>query len=517
MDPIHPHPYAPSSLKSSVAWYTRPVTLVILAVLVAGLLFGARPENRAAVMMAAVNFAVICIACVRLVKHRRMSSLVPVLVLAWFALGWPLGTVLFGILTPDIYYPLPRWRSYMLDGNLRLQLATFVFVTTYVLTFLATRPRGESDLPMRPNADEARRLLAILVPVCLLTTMAIAVASVAAKGSALQYVALGTQKYIIGFYLVIGGLILYLRSSTILFLIGFLALATLFFFVGNARGQAARPVVLIVGGLLFLSAVKGRTKMLMMATIAIGGPILLVIGNTTRELMGSGGFSNFSARLQALANWKEVLGESSVVIRTFGRLFSTGGHAIITSSPERVPYMHFSLFAYCREIFSTLFIPQRIIYYAPYSETITLNNYGFHVIPGGHSVELSMIGSFWMVGGYLAVFLGAIAVGLFHSAIAHWIACASRRSVLKGAVFLAGLSAQLLWTQNLAFPSHVKVTVWSAAFAGLFYHLVFKPLARLQSRPTAGPPRYPYPNSTPSYPSTWRPSTPYERTPVRHL
>ena len=102
-----------------------------------------------------------------------------------------------------------------------------------------------------------------------------------------------------------------------------------------------------------------------------------------------------------------------------------------------------------------------------------------------------MIGSFWMIGGYVAVVIGGIALGLFHAAVSHWVSRATRRSILKGALYLAGVSMPLIWAQNFAFPAHLKATIWAGGFTALFYHLVVKPLAGLESpTPTAFSPPY---------------------------
>ncbi|MCB9853105.1 MAG: hypothetical protein H6819_08415 [Phycisphaerales bacterium] len=475
----YPQPQGP--VGQGVTWYTRPTTIGVFLVAICALIFVPSAEYRSAVIFGAFNFALICFFCVRFVRHRKLSSLIPVLFFAWVALGWPLGTVIFGLASPDMCYDIPAGRRYVLDGNLRIQVVTLVFVVTYAATFFILRPRGAPDLPIRPPEYQVRRLLYVLLPICLGLTVSLAVVTVTMQQNAVSYVAFGLQKYIIGLYLVIGGCILYLRFPTLLFIAATLAGATLIFFVGNARGMAARPVVLIIAGVLFLSTVKDRTKLLMLLSVCIGMPLLLVIGNTTRTLSKTVGFTDFAYRLSLLTEWDKVLENSPIFTSTFGRLFSTGGHAIITNSPERVPFMAFEASKYGLEIVASLFVPGTIWFYAPYSVTTNLNNYGFHLIPGGHSVELSLIGSFWMIGGYVAVFLGAIATGMFHAALAHWINAAARRSILKGAIYLAGISLSVLWCQNLAFPDHLKVTIWAGAFMVLLYHLVLKPFSGLET------------------------------------
>lgn len=462
---------------SIVAWYTRPTFIVIFLVLLGALVLVPAAEYRSAVLMAAVNFSLICYACIQLLKQLRLSSLVPFLFLVWVAVGWPLSTVVFGLIEPNMYYDLPVGRRYMLDGNLRIQLSVLLFLIAYLTTFFALGPRNRRDLPIQVESERARSFLKVVLPICLGETLLLAMIYVTHMENALSYFVQGFLKYITGLYLIVGALILAMRFSTKLIISLILCGTGFVFLLGNSRGLAANPVVLIFAGVLFLSTLKQKTKLSILLMGTIGMPILLVIGNTTRTLLGNVGKADISARLHAMGEWNEVLRESSVILSTFGRLFSTGGHAIITDSPERVPFMDFSLGRYCLDVFSSLFIPERIWYFAPYSNTSILNSYGFRIILGGHSVELSMIGSFWMLGGFLAVFLGGMLVGILHTMIAHWINAASRRSVLKGLFYLSGVSFQILWGQNLAFPAHLKVVVWSAFFAVLFYHIIIKPLS----------------------------------------
>src|SRR5262249_55905182 len=168
-----------------------------------------------------------------------------------------------------------------------------------------------------------------------------AVSQIVSLPGPLVYIAAGSYNYLHGLMLMVGVLFLRLPMETRLRALLFMALAGAFYLIGNARGLAVLPATLFVVGLIFLSDIQQRYKTWTIVAVCTALPLALVIGNTTRTLMGSIGFADLGSRLSALAEWQEVLRRTPVLAATFERLFFVGGHSIIAHAPQHFPHRHF--------------------------------------------------------------------------------------------------------------------------------------------------------------------------------
>jgi hypothetical protein len=102
---------------------------------------------------------------------------------------------------------------------------------------------------------------------------------------------------------------------------------------------------------------------------------------------------------------------------------------------------------------------------------LILRDYGF-MITEKTSVEISMIGSLWLMGGYFPVFFGGIALGSLHWLLV-WIL---RRnwaiSKMKAFIYFAILSQEIFWAPNISLIDHWHDVVYRIALAFVLYRVM---------------------------------------------
>ena len=235
------------------------------------------------------------------------------------------------------------------------------------------------------------------------------------------------------------------------------------------------PWVMIVFGLLLFSEWPARRKAILALVCVIAFPFLIVLGEVTRGF-AKGNLESIGERTELMSHWQEFFSQNSVFGQTMGRLFSTGGHSIITMTPQEVPYLDFNPMQYGAEMALAVFVPGKFYSDYYYSTTYHLNNYGLRVIIGGTSVELSLPGSLWMLGGWLPVFFGAIVTAMLHLLVMYWLRAATRKSVYKGLFYLAMVTGVIIWGFNLDLIYHARSVVRGMLAAIMLWHLVVRPL-----------------------------------------
>jgi hypothetical protein len=469
--------------RSRGASHTRPQylnwPLLAVFVLVVALLGLAVPEHLLpAVLLACVNLLLLGVAIVYCLWERTLQGLIPAMFLTWLGVAWPLASVYFALAAPEASYVTLAGQRQFLFGNWRLQVATLVFTAIYlgVVTVFRRRYAAWHNPPAAAPLD--RRAATVALAIAMAAIALNAVSKLRPFPVALQYLADGGYLYLHGLTLMVGVLFTRLTFRVRVATIVFLAVAAAFYSIGNARGMAALPIALFLIG-LFFSDLKPRWKMWMLGAALVCFPIALVVTNTTRVVTKTIGFQDLDARVDALGEWHAVLSQTPVLTSTFGRLFFTGGHTIVTMSPEHYPYVPFSARRYLGEFFMRM-LPRRYSGELYYSEPPNrlLGNYGFHITEE-NSVPLSMLGALYMLGGFVPLALGAAGIAVFHNAVGRALYQTGRRSRYFELFLFSLMASEILWGQNRDPISHVRAIVWSAAAAGLLYLCVLRPFLRL--------------------------------------
>jgi hypothetical protein len=456
-------------------WLIIPlaVTMIVLAVLIVLL---TEPRHLLGAVLAYVNLIIIGTAAVYFVRQRTLQGLIPVLFLAWFAMGWPLPTIYFATMFPsEAYHPFADERE-ILYGAVWVQTVVLVFLVTYLTTLRLFQGRYQPWIHSPENQETDRRAGSVVLWMVMAAITLHAVSQVIPPPGPLGYVANGSYNYLHGLMLMVGVLFLRLNVETRLRALLFMALAAAFYLIGNARGLAVLPATLFAIGLIFVSDISQRYKTWAIILACAGLPLALVIGNTTRVLLGSIGFQDIGTRLNALGEWQEVLRRTPVLVSTFHRLFFVGGHSIIAYTPEYFPYLEFSWTHYGWE-FVTRLLPGKLFYAPFYSDNERLRAYGF-LITEATSYPLSLLGSLYMLGGVVPVAMGAVAFGLFHTLLGRLIAIASRRTSYLGLFIFSMIASTLIWSQNVDLITNVRVTMWRILSGFVLYLAILRPLVR---------------------------------------
>jgi hypothetical protein len=247
----------------------------------------------------------------------------------------------------------------------------------------------------------------------------------------------------------------------------FLPCFVFFYTLGNARLMAMMPTMLFIFGVLFASKISPKTKLIILVSLVLLVPIYLVIGNATRILTGSIGFENLGYRFEALKDWRQAAQQTTPLRALFGRLFFTAGHTIIIETPEYYPYRDFEFIPYFKEFFLML-LPGRIYYRPYYSGSIVLTDYGF-MITEQTSVEVSLIGNLWLMGGAWIVFIGGIFTAGLQYLLIKVIRRAWRRSQFKAMLYVGLISSLLFGASGQDIMSNWRNIVWQLIYGFLFY------------------------------------------------
>jgi MFS family permease len=287
-------------------------------------------------------------------RKKTLAAMVPVLFVAYLLLAWPVATIYFAIFHPaQAYYHVISGPVSFFESGIRVQLCVTLFITGYFsVMFYALRNKGfQDEIPL----SNPRLFALISFGMALSVIFFNAFSKVAYLGKVLAYFANGLFNYCQGLVFIVGALIKRLPVIFIILGIGALGVSVLFYTIGNARGMAMFPVILLLIGLLFFSGISRKTKVILVICAILFFPTYIVIANTTRVLLRTIGFAEgISYRFQVLKEWRAAKPETSATSFTLGRLFFTGGHSIISRTPSEHPYRLFLPDLFIREIFDDI-------------------------------------------------------------------------------------------------------------------------------------------------------------------
>ena len=463
---------APRPERSKVAWFTWP-TLIPLVFLPGLILLATPGEYLAGAMLAYVNCLIGGCGVVHFVRQRTLGALIPVLMLTLLLLAWPVASIYFAIFDNDISYVLRSGTLITnLSGNVRLQLVTLIFLVSYLAPAMLLIRKPPTVTPT--VVTRGRSVLVacgVLGGVVLVVGLNI-LSKLITLPDTMVYIVDGSLLYFNGLTFVIGAYFGHLPKSLRVFTLAFLVAAGYFYTLGNARGMALVPFGMFLFGLLFCADVSQKWKLSILGLFLVLFPVYIVIGNTTRVLLRrGGGFEDLSYRAQVLGRWREVRQSTSALSATLGRLFFTGGHSIVTRTPEQLPYMDFSLTGYTTELLGRL-LPARFYYNPYYGTNANLLRYGF-LITETTSVEISLIGGMWMLGGAGFVVAGGVASALLHAWLARILRKAGESSPHKALVYMGVIGPGVLFWTSFDLISDFRTVVWRLIAAGVLYYLGF--------------------------------------------
>lgn len=439
---------------------------------------GVHSEHLVGVLLALINCLVVGTAIVKLANKRSLCSVLVIIFLLWPTIGWCLGTIYFAIFMPH---------TELLNGSAKLQAVILIFMILY-LTLIFYILRDEK--PYMHLAEPAGRRLNFVTLLFLLFTFCFfAVTKVwELPGGGIAGTLFG---YSFCVPLVAGIQATYMRRKDKLFLIVLFGLIVFFFTLANRRRYAMIPILSFLLGYFLLSRGRTKTKLLFVLILLFGFPTYMVIGNTVRYFVGKAGYEDLGKSLYALKGWKYAAEKAEWADSVFTRLFYSGGHAIITETPDSIPYVGFSPVEYIRET-SIAFIPEKFMDRkefeagAKYAGNYVLNNYGISkfYITREHQVGVTSLGHFWLLGGWPFIIAGAIILALLHGLVFKIINRALIRKPEMALFLTACMLQSVIEMSGIDFINIMRLLFWRMVLGTAFYYIFINPFLK-RERPVS--------------------------------
>jgi hypothetical protein len=467
--------YPEQAVPPKPTWLNWLVGIGLLIVFITSLA-GARDRHAPGVFLAFLNCLLVGLAVIRLAAKRSLSSIIPITFVLWPVLGWCVGTIYFAAFTPT---------TPLLNGSVRLQCVIMLFMVLYlaIVFFLLRRDISYVHLP----EPVGRRLNVVALYFFSLTAFLFAVTKVFQLPGEGIVGTLFSYSYCLP--LLIGAQVTYLRLRHKIYLIVIFCMLLAFFALANRRRYGITPIFAFAVGVFFLSRMRTKTKLVLLVILMLGFPTYMIIGNTVRYFVGRAGYEDFGRSLYAMRGWRYVAGEAKWMDSVFNRLFFTGGHAVITETPSPVPYVGFSPDVYLKETAISLIpgkIIDRIAFHerATYAGNFVLNNYGLarFYITREHQVGVTILGHFWLLGGYPYIIVGALIIALLQGLIFFVI----NKFVLRRPQFALFITACMMWSaiemSGTDLISTIRNLFWRLVLGVAFYWVFFVPFLKRSSQ-----------------------------------
>ena len=452
-------------------WFSWPMVAfgIILPLII---LVKVNEEHRLGAFLAYLNCVIIVWLMIHTLKRDALLGVLLLVCLPFLMFAWSGSCLYFAVFNIPVQYGTLRRFIPHMEGFVRVQLAVLTFLAGYVpvlLLLFHKRSRGRGLPVVSP-----RRILAVVGLFLFVLTAVFDLTLMAGiglgAGFGVRWWIQGIFNYCVGLFAVIGGLITFASKKYIAGLIALLAVHMFIFAAAGKRVFGLYPVFFISIGLFFLSSLSAKKKLSLFGIVLAGFLLYMLLGMAGRRHGERTGFTHFGQRIGQLfdpSTWGEGPG---VVTNTMTRLFMTGGHSIITRTPEEVPYFEFEAGTYAQEMVTGLFVPGTF-YFRPYHRS----NYHlsrYDIMLGTTSVEISLVGHFWMMGGSIAVFIGGIAVGLTHGFILTLVHRAREVSWTKALIYTSSFAMVMFWTFATDFIGLFRTVFWMWAMAAIVWAAV---------------------------------------------
>ena len=468
------------AIRLSGRWLKWPV-LVFGIITPASIIMTVGGENMLGALIAYGNCLLAGYACLKFFKGQWLPGIVPTLFLPFTTLSWAFAPLGFAMFFPEHGYRTSTlgaidslYRFAFYESLFSVFLLCYLAMIVFFVHHTRTTFRGSR---FTTNAKALAYSSSIVVVGLLAFNVASKVANLSGPAT---YWADGLIKYYKTLLIVAGAFWLRLDRATryglIIILLGF----GFFYTLGNAREFAAFPLLSIAVGVLFFSEIRSHHKTWFIIVILIALPLYITIGNITRSMGLDAGFENLGKRMQIVTQRSgEYMAQVNPVQATLGRFFVTGGHALVTQTPNVIPHLGFDPIKYAQEMIWTL-KPGRQLTMADYGHNFHMLKYGF-TISDKTAVGQSMLGHLWMIGGLAGVIMGGLGLGLLHGVLVLAIKRAWEHSMAMALILIAGVAYPLVWARGVNCISHWRFLVWFTAFSFVFYffyRLVAGPLYR---------------------------------------
>mgnify|MGYP006286813965 CR=1 FL=1 len=455
--------------------WAKIASTVSLAVLFAAVAYQTPHKHLVSSFLALLNCVVAVLVTTRFIRRLGIEAILPALFLGTTVLIWSITSIYFAAAVPNSYYTTMHGSRTHLHNAVWMQLATLAFIGTYsgvVWLFLGHDSKSWSSW----NFYQLGRPMGLLALFLAITYLVLHSSSrIIAFPGIFIYVLDAAFGYLLGVFFLIGALITYIR------IVGkvTLALAVLFagaiYTLGNARGMFVFPLAFLFIGLFFLSRLSTFWKLMLLGLCLIAFPVYMVVGNIVRSETGVGGFDSMQRNVALLWDWRHFLSEGSPLFSAMGRLFPTGGHAIVGYTPSSYDYLTFDLIGYLKELLVRIFVPGTFYFRPVYSYNGMLGRLGLNIYTS--SVGVTQIGSLWILGGFLPLVLGTAFTGLIHGIAISMVHRARRVHPAKGLFLLCMVAPVFVKGPLFTQISHIRALIWTWLVAAVLYHMFVRWIA----------------------------------------
>ena len=445
-------------------WFSWPAVLVFI-LLPGVILLRVGFEHLAGSLLAYVNCVVIVSAVIYMLKRDPLLGLLPAISFIRLFFGMSGSALYFAIMKMEPEYGTLIRGHFVpfLSGFVKEQLVVALFLVIFIPLLLVFFNIWKEQTG--PPVSYPRRLTKLIFILCTILMVAFDTGMLLQMGWPgggfnVQWWLFGLFRYNIGLMIILGALFAFISIRGKCLLAAIFAIHAFVFVVGSMREYGFIPIFFFFVGLFFLSSIAGKKKLITLIVLLAGFSLYMLMGQATRRYgWGMGGFKARLSHMTDVRTYGELPGP---VNQTMGRLFMGGGHSIITRTPEEVPYLDFKPAQYVFEMGESL-LPGIASYHPYYRGNHHLLRYDLNVVTS--SIEISVLGHFWMLGGWFAMAAGAIYAALLQLWILWLIGRARRVSWSKALIYLGvlGSAAYVFWVDDPIFPIHAIAWRWAMA------------------------------------------------------
>jgi hypothetical protein len=242
------------------------------------------------------------------------------------------------------------------------------------------------------------RLIDLVIKIYILSLFLISLSVLIGLPDSFKYIAYGFNKYLCFSPLLVGANIDRFKSKKLWLYFLYFIPSFLILSLVNSRGYALFPVIAFTIGYILFSKAKIKYKNFIIIIIIIILPLFMIFTNLGRinegEYIGTGSVDVYQRldKIELLLSGDMETSFTELLALSFSnRIFPIGGYAILTQTPNTVPYESFNLVNY----FSN-----------DAEDKYKLIRYGFIHISDSNSVGITLFGDFWMYGGLLSLIVG---------------------------------------------------------------------------------------------------------------
>lgn len=470
------------SRKESIRWFTG-IALLSMVLLGIYVLVATPGRHFAAASIAWITLTIGIGMMTLLLKSKSLGALLPFMYLAKTSAAWGLAPAYLMGYAPDGVF-ITRKNTYIpiFENSSETMGIVIVFMLVYCGALLPFAWRAKPTSPSGQLLTVPPRTASWCV---MLVTGILAVHALSKAfpfPDALSYLVVGTHKYLVGIAAIAGASFHLVPKPVKLICLAIFAGATGIYTLGNSRGFVAVPVILFFLGFLTRPDVRSGIKTIAVFSLAGAGAFFFLFANTTRLILGTGGYEDLGKRVAALSRWREVFSDFSVLGNVLGRINYGAGWVVIGQTPDSVSYVTLNILRFIYAWGYKIVIPGKAGFAGEgYVGNDFLHAYGYRVREGV-GVEPSMIAACWVLGGWMPLIAGAALLAVLHGLIIIVISMIAKKDRMMAAFMTGAALTAFLDGPTWGLIDHSRLAILFLVGAAIVYRVGIRPLIPIRER-----------------------------------